>query len=321
MQAKEIKKVASIGAGVIGSSWATNFAMKGYPVCVYDINPDQLITAKQNVASNLEFLVAKGILTTADAAGFAGMVTYSTSLEAAVRDVQFIQECGPEKYAIKQQVVAEVEKYASPEAIIASSTSGLLITEIVKYAQYPERCVGAHPYNPPHLIPLVEITKGEKSSLQAVQCAYDFYAMLGKEPVVLHKETLGFIANRLQRALTREATDLVMRGVCSVEDVDKAVLFGPGLRWAVLGPNLIMHLGGGAQGIKGLVNHIRDSGNLWLQDMAQWTEEPVDWADIAQDGVLEEMAHRPAEFGRTSVEIAEFRDHMLIEILKLHKKL
>jgi len=321
MKASEIQKCTCLGAGIIGSSWATNFAMRGYAVCVCDIKPEQLAEAKKNIANNLDFLVSKGILTAEASLQAQGRVTYSTSVKDAVKDVQFIQESGPENYEIKQHLLGEIEKYTSSETIVASSTSGLLITEIAKFASHPERCIGGHPYNPPHLIPLVEITKGEKSGTEAVKCAFDFYNLLGKEPVVLHKETLGFIANRLQRAITREATDLVMRGVCSVEDIDKAVLYGPGLRWAILGPNLVMHLGGGAQGIKGLITHIRDSGNLWLKDMADWTQEPEDWADMAQEGVLQEIKNRPAELGRTTAEIAEFRDNMLIALLKLHKKL
>lgn len=321
MEVKQIKKVTCLGAGVIGSSWATNFAVQGYPVSVCDISSEQLVGAKKSITKNLEFLINKGILRKEDAANAEGLVTFSTSVEEAVNDVQFIQESGPEKYEIKQQVLTEIENYVSADTIIASSTSGLLITEIAKFAKHPERCVGGHPYNPPHLIPLVEITKGEKSSPEAVKCAYDFYTLLGKEPVILQKETLGFIANRLQRALSREATDLVMRGVCTVEDVDKAVVFGPGLRWAILGPNMVMHLGGGIHGIKGLINHIRDSGNMWLKDMASWTEEPEEWADLAQEGVLREIEKRPAEFGKTTEEIIEFRDNMLIELLKLHKKI
>lgn len=321
MEANQIKIVACLGAGVIGSSWATNFAMKGYSVCVCDINSDQLITAKKKIASNLEFLVTKGVLKNKDIARIEELVTYSTSVEKAVHDAQFVQESGPEKYEIKQQMLAEIEKHTSPDTIIASSTSGLLITEIAKYAKKPDRCIGGHPYNPPHLIPLVEITKGEKSSAEAVICANDFYSLIGKEPVILRKETLGFIANRLQMALSREMIDLIMRGVCTVEDADKAMLFGPGLRFAIMGPTLTYHLGGGEQGAKGLFTHLHDSATLWLQDMAKWTIIPEGWPDIAQEGVLREIENRPAELGKTTGDIARFRDNMLIELLRLHKKL
>ncbi|MBP2652807.1 MAG: 3-hydroxyacyl-CoA dehydrogenase [Firmicutes bacterium] len=321
MNVAQIKKVACIGAGVIGSSWATNFALRGYPVCIYDIGQDPLAVAKKNVASNIAFLLDKGIVNKEEAAKAEQRVSYTTSIEEAVKDAQFIQESGPERYEIKRSVVVEIEKYTAPDTIVASSTSGLLITEIAKFAEHPERFVGGHPYNPPHLIPLVEITKGEKTSTEALQCAYNFYEKIGKEPVILNKETLGFIANRLQLALAREFMDLILTGVCTVEDIDKALLFGPGLRMAILGPILTMHLGGGAGGAKGLYTMIRESSQMWLKDMAHWTDIPLEWPDVAQEGVLKELENRPAEFGKTPEEIIKFRDNMLIEILKMHKKL
>ncbi|MBP2649210.1 MAG: 3-hydroxyacyl-CoA dehydrogenase [Firmicutes bacterium] len=321
MNVEQIKKVACIGAGVIGSSWATNFALRGYPVCIYDIAQAPLDVAKKNVASNIAFLLGKGVVTKDEASKAEQRVSYTTSIEEAVKDAQFIQESGPERYEIKRSVVGEIEKYTATDTIVASSTSGLLITEIAKFAQHPERFVGGHPYNPPHLIPLVEITKGEKTSEEALQCAYTFYEKIGKEPVILNKETLGFIANRLQLALAREFMDLILTGVCTVEDIDKALLFGPGLRMAILGPILTMHLGGGAGGAKQLYTMIRESSQMWLKDMAHWTDIPLEWPDVAQEGVLKELEDRPAEFGKTSEEIIKFRDNMLIEILKMHKKL
>lgn len=321
MKASEIKNVACIGSGVIGASWATNFAMKGYPVSIYDINDEVLANAKKHVEGNLEFLVDKGVLSKKDAETALNIVSYTTSIEEAVKDAQFIQESGPEKYAIKESILAEIETYTQPDTIIASSTSGLLVTEIAKNAKYPERCIGGHPYNPPHLIPLVEITKGEKSSEEAVQCGYDFYKVLDKEPVILNKESLGFIANRLQMALSREIMDLAMNGVSSLEDIDKAMLYGPGLRLAIMGPVLALHLGGGDSGVKGISEKIMDSSNMWLKDMASWTTIPKEWPDFAQAGIEKEIENRPAELGKTTQELIEYRDNMLIEILKLHKKL
>lgn len=317
-----IKKIACVGAGVIGASWATNFLLKGYPVVLYDVEAAFLDKARQRIASNLAFLQAKGAIGERKVVDCMAMASYTTSIAAAVKDVQFIQESGPENYAVKQQLLAEIERHTDAATIIASSTSGLLITEIASSAAHPERCLGAHPYNPPHLIPLVEMTKGDKTSEAALQIACSFYKSLGKEPVILRKEALGFIANRLQAVLYREAVNLVMRGVCTVEDVDKACLYGPGLRYGIMGPNLIFQLGGGEMGIRGMMEKlVGPSFSLWLPDVAKWEDLPAEWPELAQKGVEEEMANRSADQGRTNEEIIRFRDDVLVELLKLHKKI
>jgi 3-hydroxyacyl-CoA dehydrogenase len=147
------------------------------------------------------------------------------------------------------------------------------------------------------------------------------YQQIGKEPIILQKEAPGFIANRLQVALYREAVDLVVRGVCTLEDVDKAALFGPGLRFGILGPNLIFQLGGGIHGIKGILSHIGPSVEMWWADMADWKKFPEGWGEIAQAGVHKEMANRDKQIGNTNEEVSRYRDGMLVELLKLHKKL
>ena len=321
MKIPEIRKTAVLGGGLIGSSWATNFLWKGVSVHIYDVSEEALKTARNRVRENLEYLVSKGILTAGEMNAALGLAKYTMSLGEAVKDVQFLQESVLEKYEVKQALLAEVDKHAPPDAVFASSTSGLLITEIAKGSEHPERCLGAHPYNPPHLIPLVEICRGQKTSEETVKRACDFYMSLGKEPVVLRKEALGFISNRLSMALYREAVDLVMRGVCSVEDVDKAVNFGPGLRYALMGPNLIYQLGGGAHGIQGLLKHVGNSVELWWEDMAVWKKLPPGWHEMAQEGVNKEMANRLPEQGRTNEEITRWRDDGLIEILKFLKKI
>jgi 3-hydroxyacyl-CoA dehydrogenase len=290
MKTAEIRKTAVLGGGLIGSSWATNFLWKGFPVHIYDVSEEALKTARGQIRGNMEYLVSKGVLS-ADKMNVAlSLVKYTTSIEEALKDVQFIQEAALEKYEVKQALLAEVDRYAQADVVVASSTSGLL-------------------------------SKGKNTSSETVQTACDFYKSIGKEPVVLQKEALGFIANRLAVALWREAVDLVMRGVCSVEDVDKAVCFGPGLRYALMGPNLTYHLGGGPQGIQGLIKHIGPSLELWWDDMAVWKNWPPGWAEIAQEGVLREIAHRVPEQGRTDEEIVRWRDDGLIEILKYLKKI
>ena len=319
MKAEEIKNVACIGSGVIGYSWALAFAFKGKKVEVYDVSDEALNLAKTRIHESLNLFIKNGVIK--DYSEVENNIFYTTSMEEAVKDAEFIQESGPEHYDIKHEIVAEIEKYASDHAIIASSTSGLLISEIAKLAQHPERFVGGHPYNPPHLIPLVEITKGEKTTEENVQLAKDFYTSVGKEPVVLQKEALGFICNRLQMALYREVCYLVMSGVCSVEDADKAVTFGPGLRWAIMGPTMVFQLGGGKVGVDGLMNHLGDSINLWLKDMADFKEFPKEWGKIAREGVDKEIAARPKDIGNDDASLAAYRDDMLVELLKLHNKL
>jgi 3-hydroxyacyl-CoA dehydrogenase len=316
-----IKKTACLGSGIIGSSWGTSFALKGYDVALYDNAADALTLAKQRIETNLKSLVKNGALADSQIPQIMARVSYTDKIAEAVTGAQFIQENVVENYEAKHAIVAETEKYAPPDAIFASSTSGLLITEIAKHAKNPERFIGAHPYNPPHLIPLVEITKGEKTSAEAVQAGKDFYISLGKEPVVLNKEALGFISNRLQQAVVREICELVMRGVCSVEDADKALTFGPGLRWAIMGPTLIFHLGGGKGGIDGLMKMTESSVKLWLEDMARWTAYPPGWGSRVRKELDESIPKRPPEIGNSVESLAEYRDKMLIALLKLHNKL
>ena len=320
MKVSDIKRVACLGGGVIGSSWAINFAMYGLDVILRDINDEMVAKSEDQIIRYLDSLLAADALTPARRQYILQHITLTTSLEEAVRDAQFIQENGPERLPIKQSILAEVDQYAPADAIYASSTSGLLISDIARGSAHPERCLGGHPYNPPHLIPLVELTQGEGSNPSVVRTAYDFYQSVGKEAVLLNKECPGFIANRLQLALYREVQDLVMRGVCSVEDVDKALVYGPGIRWAIFGHNMIMQMGNPG-GLTGMVNMLGNSGDRWLADMASWTHQPDNWAEVAQPGVDQEMANFPDYIGHTNAECIAYRDQMLIDILKLHKKL
>lgn len=315
------KTVASIGCGVIGYSWALKFAMGGYKVYAYNRNEASSKTAKTRIEESMASLQKNGVLDEGQMEEIRARIHYTTSIKEAVSDAFFIQESSSEHYEIKHALVEEMEAYAPDKAVIASSTSGLLVSEIAKFARCPERFVGGHPYNPPHLIPLVEITKGEKTADWAVAKAKEFYQSIGNEPVVLQKEALGFICNRLQMALYREVCHLVMSGVCSVEDADKAVTFGPGLRWGIMGPSMVFELGGGEHGVAGLMNHLNDSITLWLNDMADWKAFPEEWAQVAEAGVKEELSHRSPETGNTRASLEEYRDQMLISLLKLHHKL
>lgn len=321
MEFKNIKKVACVGAGVIGYSWALYYSLKKLSVTVYDLTEDKLDLAKKRIHESLLNLEKNNVVQESEISEIESRITYTTSMEEAVKDVQFITESGPENYEVKQKMAEEMEKYTADDTIIASSTSGLLVSEIAKNAKHPERFIGAHPYNPPHLIPLVELTKGDKTDEHVLEVAKEFYQSIDKEPVVLQKEVLGFICNRIQMAVYREVCNLVMNGVCTIEDADKAVTYGPGLRWAIMGPSLVFELGGGEGHIDGLMKHLNPSISLWLHDMADFKDFPEEFPDIARKGVEEAMKNRPAEIGNDDQSLAEYRDKMLIELLKLHNKL
>ena len=306
---------------MIGSSWTLLFAMKGIEVCQYDINDQQIENCKKNIERNIAALVEFGAIKEEDIEKIHERISYTTKISEAVDGVQFIQETGPERLNLKQSILAEIEAYAPCEAIYASSSSGLLISDITAQAKYQNRCVGGHPYNPPHLIPLVEITYGEHTDMENVELAKAFYQSIGKEAVILNKECPGYIANRLQLAVYREMIDLVMRGICTAEDADKALVYGPGIRWAIFGHNMIMQLGNPG-GLKGMMAMLGTGGDAWLADMADWKHMPNEtYGEIAQASVDKMMKNFPDEIGHKILEIAKYRDKMLIEILKLHKKL
>ncbi len=193
-----------------------------------------------------------------------------------------------ESYEAKKEVYSKMDEVADQRIILSSSTSGLMMSEIQKAAKHhPERCIVAHPWNPSYLVPLVELSPGDQTSPETTKKTYELMEDIGKIPVVLKKEAPGFIANRLSAALWREALNLVDTGVASVEDVDKAVVNGPGLRWAIMGPYLTYHLGGGKGGIEYLLKHIDVSKAKWLETMAKWTETPDSAVEKAVKGVHE----------------------------------
>lgn len=313
-------KITCIGSGTIGSGWATGFLMKNCNVCLYDVSSDQLESSKNLVLDNLKFLESKQVFKNRSVEEIFANMKFTTDFEEAVKDSKFIQESGPENYEIKKSILANVDHYAPKDAIFASSTSGLLITKIAEDSSHPERCIGAHPYNPPHLIPLVEITKGEKTSQDIVDRAFSFYTSIGKEPVMLNKESLGFIGNRLSFALYRELITMVINDCCSVEDIDKVVTYGIGMRWAILGPAMLYDLGAGDAGIRGM-SKLDTTLNMVFKDLSNLNHMPKVWYDVAEKGLESEKENLPDFIGKTRPEIAKFRDNMLVEVLKLHKKL
>lgn len=318
----KIEKAAFIGGGLIGTGLATNAALAGVKTFVQTRSKIDL--CKTRIAENLAFLLEKGVIDEEKKAMAESCLVFTTSIEEAATGAQFIQESVPEKMDIKHSMIATIEQYAPADAIISTSTSGLSITKVFSEAAHPERCVGGHPYLPAYLIPLVEITKGEQTSEETAQAAMDFFTMIGKEPVLLNKESVGFIANRLQSVIHREIVDIVMSGICSTEAVDKALVYSVGMRWGIIGQALSLHLGASPDGLSHFCekyNMKYDVPNARLEACAKWTAFPADWDKILGAGVEEEIAHRPPEMGNDIPSIEKWRDDMLVGYLRLHNKL
>lgn len=314
------KKIAVIAGGLIGSSYPIVFAIGGYDVVSYNRREQRQEEVKDYIESALNDLVTQKVFTKKEKEEIQSRISYTTNLQEALKDTYYVQECLPENYEVKHNFIKDFEKYAPEQAVMGSSTSGLLITEIAKYAQRPEKIIGAHPYNPPHLIPLIELAKGEKSSDKAIEIAKEIFINCKKEPIVLNKELKGFVANRIQAAVFREVISMVLDGAVSMEDADKAVTFGPGIRWGIMGPGLVFELGGGDGGIESLLKHIGPSMQTWLEDLATWTEFPEEAKEKIPKMVEESLKNRPEEIGNDRESLAKYRDQMLLDILKLHNK-
>lgn len=277
--------VAVIGAGLTGASWAGLFSAHGCKVRMFDHDPDRREIALDRARSLALFLKQHGLADADQADKGIASLQISDTLAEAVQDAGFVQESVFESYSVKQEVFRKIDRFAPKETIIATSSSGLSISRIQTAARYPERCVAGHPYNPPHLIPLVEVAPGAKTSAETVASAKKFYERVGKTPVTLSRDIPGYLANRMSAALWREAINLMIDGVASVEDVDKAISMGPGLRWAVMGPHLLYHLGGGEKGIRYHVDHLRETKETMWRDFNDWKKLPEETADQLAQGL------------------------------------
>ncbi|MBW1941750.1 MAG: 3-hydroxyacyl-CoA dehydrogenase family protein [Deltaproteobacteria bacterium] len=305
-----IHSIGIIGAGVIGSSWAAFYASKGLHVKLYDIDPAFCREGRQRAREYIGILENGGLINKRAAAEALSLIKTVGDLEEAGRDVGMIQECVAEKYEVKHQVFEQLDAVTDMKVILASSSSGLLMTEIQKVTRHPERCVIAHPFNPPHLIPLVEVVPGEQTSDKTVLEMKAFLEGVGKIPVVLKKEAFGHVANRLAWALWREAIDIVWKGIASVEDVDKALYAGLGLRWAFMGQHLIYHLNGGDGGMEAFFKHLGPACEEAWQGMDTWTTFPLEAKEALIEGIEAETE------GRSVGELAKWRDEKLVQLIK-----
>lgn len=322
----KLRNVTLYGAGLIGCGWAAHLLCCDFPeITLYDIAESQLDRARERIRSDLEFLAGEGVLTSAEAAARLERLRFTCDREQALADADLVQENCPENLELKQSVMEEIEALCRPDTIIASSTSGMSITLIGQNMKHPERLVGTHPYHPVYLLPLVELVGGEHTAPETVETLVEFYRSVRKEPVVLKKECPGYIASRLMSVLFRESTHLIQNGVATMEDIDTAFTYGPGMRYGLIGINMTLQLTGGQHGLAGaLFGGIGTSGGNWMESFANFTQWPEDYLPFwqtCQQQMNEEMANRDALHGTNNAEIERFRDRGLVKLLQHHGKL
>lgn len=306
----DIERVACVGAGLIGQGWAAVFASRGCRVVLQDASEAALERALPGVSANLRFMETSGLLKKGKAEAAMNRVRATPDLSEAVGEAQYVQESVPDRYEVKRPVFEQMDAAAPEDAILASSASGLVMTEIQMVTKWPGRCVLAHPILPAHLIPVVEVVGGEQTSPETVERTTEFMKAVGKMPVVLKREVPGYIVNRLQAALLREAIDLVYSGAATVEDVDTAFCMGIGLRDPFVGPFLRIHLAG--DGVEKFIeNYSRSYAYRW-ESMATWTSIPSAAAETVIEGVYGMQKVRAMSLEA----IKRWRDEGLVKVLQ-----
>jgi len=307
---KTIRHVTIVGTGVIGASWAALFLAEGLQVVATDPAPNAEAALRKFVETAWPALQRLGLSPGASQSN----LTFTADLLQAVSGADFVQENGPERIDFKRKLYGQLDELLPSEVIIASSSSGLTMSEIQQgAASHPERCVIAHPVNPPHLIPLVEIVGGAKTSEDTIRRTLEFYASIGRRPVRLNKEMPGHVTNRLQAALGREVYYLVAEDVISAADVDTALCWGPGLRWGIMGNMMLNHLGGGRGGIEHFLQQFTGPMTAWWKTLGS----PVLTPEVQRR--LIDSVH--AEVGSRTVEQLEAeRDELLLGLLELRTK-
>ncbi|HXJ87573.1 MAG TPA: 3-hydroxyacyl-CoA dehydrogenase NAD-binding domain-containing protein [Candidatus Binatia bacterium] len=307
---KQIQNIAIVGTGVIGASWAALYLARGFNVVATDPGPNAEENLRRFIDAAWKDLTVIGLSPNASR----DHLQFTTDMKKALSGADFVQENGPERKDFKIKLFADMDAATPPDSIIASSSSGLTMSIMQSACKHPERCVIGHPFNPPHVIPLVEVVAGAKTSPQTVEQAISFYASVGKKPIQVRKEVVGHVANRLQAALYREVVYLIEQGVLDVTDADAAVCWGPGLRWGVMGPNLLFHLGGGQNGIQHFMDQFTGPLATWWKDLGKITDFSPEVKQLIVRGVQDEAGNRSIE------ELERERDAMLLELLATRAK-
>src|SRR5438309_4503857 len=302
---KPVHRIAIVGTGVIGASWAAQYLARGFDVIATDPAPNAEANLRKYVEEAWPALTDIGLSPGASR----DRLAFASTMNKALAQADFVQENGPERPDFKIKLFAEIDDATPPDSIIASSSSGLTMTVIQSSCKRPERCVIGHPFNPPHIIPLVEVVGGAKTSPDAIQQALAFYASIGKKAIHLKKELPGHVGNRLQAALYKEIMYLIQHDVLSVEDADIAVSYGPGPRWGVMGPSLQWHLGGGAGGIKHFMDHLMDPLTAMIKTLGTADVTP-ELKQTIVEGVLREAGNRSVD------DLAQEENGLLIGLLR-----
>jgi 3-hydroxyacyl-CoA dehydrogenase len=303
----EVKRVAIVGTGVIGASWAACFLAHGLDVVATDPAPGAEPALFKYVEAAWPALRTLGLAPGASI----DRLKFTPELKEAVGGADLVQENGPEREAFKIKLFADIDAATPPNALLCSSSSGLTMSRIQAECVHAERTVIGHPFTPPHLIPLVEVVGGAKTSPKTIERALAFYAAMGRRPIHIKKEVKGHVGNRLQAALYREIVHLIDQDVASVADIDAAVHLGPGLRWGLMGPNLLFHLGGGANGFAHFLEQFTAPMTAWWADLGNPDLNNPALREKLKQGVLEEVA------GRSVETLAKERDQLLMGLLKL----
>jgi carnitine 3-dehydrogenase len=301
----EIRKVALIGAGVIGAGWAARLVLNGIDVALHDPDPE----AERKVGEVLSNAERAWRRLLPDLPERRGRITFGRGLEEAVADADFIQENAPEREDLKRALLARASRACREDVVIASSTSGLLPSRLQAEMRGPERLVVGHPFNPVYLLPLVEICGGERTAEQTKACAAVFYRRLGMHPLILRREVDGFIADRLLEALWREALHLVNDGIATADEIDQAIAYGPGLRWSFMGTFLLYRLAGGEAGMRHFMAQFGPALKL------PWTRLE---APELTEGLIERIVAQSDEQAQGSSirELERRRDDCLVAVLR-----
>src|ERR1700683_4701563 len=307
---KQIRNIAIVGTGVIGASWAALYLARGFNVTATDPAPNAEANLRKFIDAAWKNLTVIGLSPHASR----DHLKFTTDMKKALADADLVQESGPERQDFKIKLFADMDAATPEDTIIASSSSGLTMSVMQSACKHPERCVTGHPFNPPHIVPLVEVVGGAKTSPETVERTISFYTSIGKRPIHVRKEVVGHVANRLQAALYREIVYLIERGVLDVADSDAAVCWGPGLRWGLMGPNLLFHLAGGEGGIQHFMQHLSGPVATWWKDLGAITEFSSEVKETIVNGVLKEAN------GRSIAELERERDGMLLELLTTRSK-